>query len=47
MSSHCVVVSTKIRSISKQTQLNSICNIELHIASYLRSSSVSQFVVNA
>jgi hypothetical protein len=34
----------KIQSISVQTQLDSIYYIELHVSTYLRSSSGSQFI---
>jgi hypothetical protein len=44
----CVIMldlSTKVRSISVQTQLNSICYIKLHVSTYFRSSSDSQLVL--
>jgi hypothetical protein len=37
--------SMKIKSVSVQTQLNSIYYIELHVSTYLRSSSGSQLVL--
>jgi hypothetical protein len=40
----CVVNTTRIKSISVQTQLNSIYYIVLHVSTYLRSSSGSQLV---
>jgi len=39
MSSHCVVNNTEIKSVPVQTQLNSINVIELHVLTYLISSS--------
>ena len=41
----CVVNSNKIKPISVQTQINSIYYIELHVSTYLRSSSGSQLVI--
>jgi hypothetical protein len=35
----------KIKSLSAQTQLNSIYYTELHVSTYLRSSSCSQLVL--
>jgi hypothetical protein len=37
-------ISTKIKSISLQIQLNFISYIELHVSTYLRTSSGSQLV---
>jgi hypothetical protein len=38
-------ISTKIRAVRVQTQLDSVYYIELHVSTYLRSSSGSQVVI--
>jgi len=44
MSFRCIVICTKMKSISVQTQPNSICYVELHVSTYIWSSSASQLV---
>ena len=39
-----LLIVEKIKSVSVQTQLNSIYYIKLHVSTYLRSSSGSQLV---
>jgi len=44
MSFRCVVNSTNIKLMSVTTHLNSIYYTELHVSTYVRSTSGSQFV---
>jgi len=46
MSSRCVVISIKIKSVSVQTPLKTVYYIELHVSIYIRSSSGSRLVFN-